>query len=364
MPYFQIQGLQALLSYLEVLGFNSISELTTGKGKPPQNDPQVFLGNIQFTSGTVPAKSYNFGDSSLSFPNSPSCLLSIPSVASTSTMTKSSLPSFKRHSIQADPSIPAAFRTVPHPYINRISDALFIVTDNFSSPIQHYTYPAAAIFACLIHDSAIRNDPTKMKDQPSPIGYDVLARVYNGEARGNQRFSYYSPHASTTSAITYGESIQPDDWNITPAQRGIITENPLFQQLLEEDVARNLRRKATIQSQIERRQAAKFHKRDNDAIKQFAATHQTKIASKLKGKKKAFISKPITAAAQSIASSSATTLESTIPTVATSSTADISMTGPIDAFTLTADEMLAAFEEDAPFESDPAFFDNLPDTTA
>jgi len=39
------------------------------------------------------------------------------------------------------------------------------------------------------------------------------------------------------------------------------------------------------------------------------------------------------------------------------------MTGPIDPFTLTNDEMLAAFKGDATFEDDTTFFDGLPDTT-
>jgi hypothetical protein len=41
------------------------------------------------------------------------------------------------------------------------------------------------------------------------------------------------------------------------------------------------------------------------------------------------------------------------------------MTGPSDAFTLTADEMLAAypFEEDAPFENDTTSFDDVQDNT-
>jgi hypothetical protein len=30
-----------------------------------------------------------------------------------------------------------------------------------------------------------------MKDQPCPIGFDILTRVYNAEARGTQRFAYY-----------------------------------------------------------------------------------------------------------------------------------------------------------------------------
>jgi Integrase zinc binding domain len=44
MPYYQIRHLQALDAYLELMGVNAASELVTGKGKPPQEDPQVFMG--------------------------------------------------------------------------------------------------------------------------------------------------------------------------------------------------------------------------------------------------------------------------------------------------------------------------------
>jgi hypothetical protein len=287
-------------------------------------------------------------------------------------MPKSSLPSFKRHSNYADPSTHPVPQSVSHPYIRRISDVLFIVTDNFASPNQHHIYPAAVIYACLIHEGAIRDDPDGMMHQPSPIGFDILARVYNAEARGTPRFAHYARQALSYSAITHGDRMKPDDWNITPAQRGITEENPLFQQLLKEDAARNLRRKATIQSEIEQRRARKIHKRDSDAIKRFTATHQTHADLKLKGKKKTLVSTPITTLAslpvvatpQPIASSSATTLDSLLSPVASTSTSDISMTGPSDEFTLTNDEMLAAFEEDAPFETDPTFdFESLPETT-
>ena len=120
-----------------------------------------------------------------------------------------------------------------------------------------------------------------MKDQPCPVRFDILARVYNAEAHGTQHFAYYAPHPPSNPAVTDGDRIQLDDWNITPAQRGLVAENPLFQQLLEEDAACNLCRKATIQSQIEKQQAIQSHKCDNDAIKQFAATHCTKADSPL-----------------------------------------------------------------------------------
>ena len=124
MPYYQINGLQALVSYFEVLGINSVLELTTGKGKLPISDPQVFLGAIQFASESEAAKNYNSGSS---YPNS------LPYHSSDSTITimaKSPFPSFKHYSTHLDSSTPAALQTVLHPYINCISDTLF----------HHYQY--------------------------------------------------------------------------------------------------------------------------------------------------------------------------------------------------------------------------------
>lgn len=46
MPYYQIINLQGLNNYLELLGAQNISELPKGKGNPPQEDPQIFLGAI------------------------------------------------------------------------------------------------------------------------------------------------------------------------------------------------------------------------------------------------------------------------------------------------------------------------------
>jgi hypothetical protein len=211
MPYFQITGLQALVSYFEVLGISSISELATGKGKPPHSDPQIFLSDIQFTPEPVTAKTYNTNGSSVSYPNSPPWPASKPALPSTSTMPKSSLPSFKCHSNYADPSTHPVPQSVSHPYIRRISDILFIVTDNFASPNQHHIYPAAVIYACLTHEGAIRDDPDGMMHQPSPIGFDILARVYNAEARGTPHFAHYACQALSYSAITHGDRMKPND---------------------------------------------------------------------------------------------------------------------------------------------------------
>ena len=44
MPYYQIRHLQALDTYLELMGIDSASKLVAGKGNPPRGDPQVSLG--------------------------------------------------------------------------------------------------------------------------------------------------------------------------------------------------------------------------------------------------------------------------------------------------------------------------------
>jgi len=46
LPYYQIRHLQALNAYLDLLGVKNAAELPLGKGSPPWEDPQIFLGAI------------------------------------------------------------------------------------------------------------------------------------------------------------------------------------------------------------------------------------------------------------------------------------------------------------------------------
>ena len=80
---------------------------------------------------------------------------------------------------------------------------------------------------------------------------------------------------------------------------------------------------------------------------------------------------PIITTPQPIISGTNITLESLLSPVALTSTSDITMSGPSDAFSLTANEMLAFDEnalssllKDTTFENGTTFdFKNLPDTT-
>jgi hypothetical protein len=46
LPYDRVEKLDALKDYFNVLGISNVSELGEGKGKPPTDDPQVFLGHL------------------------------------------------------------------------------------------------------------------------------------------------------------------------------------------------------------------------------------------------------------------------------------------------------------------------------
>ncbi|KAG6896122.1 hypothetical protein C0992_010197 [Termitomyces sp. T32_za158] len=54
LPYNQVQELDILSPYLEAQGVENIHELPTSSGKPPTNDPQVFLGSLQFLPINTP----------------------------------------------------------------------------------------------------------------------------------------------------------------------------------------------------------------------------------------------------------------------------------------------------------------------
>lgn len=68
MPYYQIKHLKALDNYLELLGVPTIFELPKGKGNPPREDPQIFLGAISI--GSTHPVSAHFDNAPLNNENS------------------------------------------------------------------------------------------------------------------------------------------------------------------------------------------------------------------------------------------------------------------------------------------------------
>jgi hypothetical protein len=45
-PLSRVKGLEALVEYLEAMGVKRVANLLPGNGKPPTDDPEVFLGMV------------------------------------------------------------------------------------------------------------------------------------------------------------------------------------------------------------------------------------------------------------------------------------------------------------------------------
>jgi hypothetical protein len=59
LPYYQITHLQALADYFDLLGLKKIQQLPEGTGKPPQDDPQIFLGSISLDQHLISPGPYD-----------------------------------------------------------------------------------------------------------------------------------------------------------------------------------------------------------------------------------------------------------------------------------------------------------------
>ena len=66
LPYYQIAHLRALAEYLDLLGEKNIHKLPKGTGRPPQEDPQLFLGTTDLDSlpWSTPTNSVSLPDKS------------------------------------------------------------------------------------------------------------------------------------------------------------------------------------------------------------------------------------------------------------------------------------------------------------
>ena len=48
MPYYQIRHLRTLEEYLDLMGVDNVCQLPNGRGNPPANDSQIFLGAVSY----------------------------------------------------------------------------------------------------------------------------------------------------------------------------------------------------------------------------------------------------------------------------------------------------------------------------
>ena len=229
LPYYQISHLQALTDYLDLFGVIKVSKLPKGTGKPPHEDPQIFLGAvllvppipiatnsvtdllkrrptsaIQKTTTLVPT---HFKQSTASTVN--------PTVYGTTTMPKKS----NRRPKQS------THRGVKHPLFTRISPTTYLMKDvDFS---VNTTIHVGQMADYLHFDEQICAQGEDANLKSVPLGFIEFSNAWNdGAAFGDPRriSSVFMAKDPRESYVTPSDiPVLFKDFFITPAQAGVAT---------------------------------------------------------------------------------------------------------------------------------------------
>ena len=175
LPYYQITHLQALTEYLDLFGVNKISKLPKGTGKPPQDDPQVFIGAVSYSS---PAN-----------PNTTTPLLSLLKNRLNSAVQSilsldftPSKPSFSSISstIDLEYAMPGHRRPLPsvnHPLFKRISPTTYIMKDP-CYPV-HSTIHVGQLAEYIQFNEQLRAYGDSVEFCSIPIGFTDFCNTWN-----------------------------------------------------------------------------------------------------------------------------------------------------------------------------------------
>lgn len=264
MPFYQIRHLQALEIYLDLIGVDSASKLPAGKGKPPQDDPQVFLGGMSLNSPPYPPTS----------PSSPHLQVSVSNATSTAPFTLQFLdintffvvlePPFNfseyypLHNIMLD--------GIQHPNFRRIGRTEYSVTNPNSmyADIIH----VGQIAKYLAFDKSLR-DGRRLTNTPGiPFGYSHFATIFNDGARyftrDRRRLSTFISDDAGDHIIKSDIPVTLKDFRITPEQCGIVppprfatlTEGQtfVFQEYATRMATESVKKREAIQQRQEKRE--------------------------------------------------------------------------------------------------------------
>ncbi|CAA7271811.1 unnamed protein product [Cyclocybe aegerita] len=195
---------------------DSIDKLPKGDGKPPSDDPQVFLGVI---SPTIKVSGMPI------FPHHPLCRLVI-----------FLLPiEYILHFFRSPPAVASCY----HPYprkkgkggptsnnkANQPSSTLFLIKD--IPDTEHGEYPeftvsAAELANCIDHDQKLRESLNETLELPQPFVYPLVARAFNHGQYGREQFVTYELFSDKFD--NSGDPVDLSMFNITLEQRGIVVQ--------------------------------------------------------------------------------------------------------------------------------------------
>ena len=186
LPYHQVEHLNALLAYFEVMGIEKIADLPQGTGKPPRQDPQIFVGSVSLS----PLHS-SYKDSATSRTTLPPITLldahtlRPPSSAfriSSSSPNMSDKPMAPPASNSASSAATFVLRTFNHPDIRRISHITIGLTNVITNEVS--IYHVGQVMTFLLCDTRLRNG---RRTNRIPGGYAEFASAFNSNNTTNNQ---------------------------------------------------------------------------------------------------------------------------------------------------------------------------------
>jgi hypothetical protein len=239
MPYYQIEHLQALEVYLELLEVDHISKLTTGKGKPPLDDPQVFLGALRINS--LPSTSIPFLH--------PSTTIQISYPATDFTFPLTTQFQDLNDIFNSPESLRTFTRIFPlinmpeginHPCFNRINDTEYaVLRQDHSNNTYRAVLHVGQVAKYLDFDRRLREGRKIYPKTERPFGYEEFALIFNSGVSSNdkRRLSTFTRTESGPFLIAKSErpvtlrnfKIRPEQCGlgtleVSPAQTAVMTE--------------------------------------------------------------------------------------------------------------------------------------------
>jgi hypothetical protein len=275
MPYYQIRHLQALETYLELQGVGSVSKLTTGKGKPPQDDPQIVLGAITFSPpfispsqrSLIPApvshsKHIHTNPSPLQFSDI-SDHLSPPKLSlyiSLSSSNNSLHPAYLVD-LLLNFTIVIMLPGIHHPRLFRLTKTDYAV-DN-PAFIHREVIHVGQVAKHLAFDKALRDGR-----QPSnvsggvPVGYQEFAELFNAGVFPNdkRRLSTFYSTPTGEHVVKSTNPVSLRDFHITPEQCGLVTPRSTT---LTADQASVFEEYATVMASQSKRRRESYQTRED-----------------------------------------------------------------------------------------------------
>jgi hypothetical protein len=251
LPYYQITHLQALTNYFDLLGVSNIRALPRGVGRPPQDDPQTFLGavsiinqSISHQMGPITQISNLLAKTSvpqLTFPDSSSLC---PSTFKSPLNKASQIPTpLVFDSLYSDnhtflisttssaehpmPPPRPALQGVDHPLLMRVSPTIYLLKEPGSS--VHTTVHVAQIAEYVQFDEELRAYSRTSTFRSIPLGYtDFCLAWNNGTAVDDPwQFSttFISDDPQDNGVVPSKYPVRLSEIFITPEQTGIVPIN-------------------------------------------------------------------------------------------------------------------------------------------